>query len=136
VRWVWSPAGNAGLEAYYPGDDIVDYVGVTVLGDPGWDANFGLPPQSFSELLGPKYDRLARYQKPIIVAELGASGTAERQAAWLEEAVSTMDRFPLIRALSYFNDVNAENNHLSSRPDWRVDALLYAGFIERYARRP
>jgi len=46
ARWVWSPVGNEGLEAYYPGDDVVDYVGVTVLGDPEWDANFALPPRS------------------------------------------------------------------------------------------
>ena len=130
VRWVWSPAGNAGLEAFYPGDDVVDYVGVTILGDPGWDANFALPPQSFTELLEPKYSRLAIYQKPIIVAELGVSGTPERQALWLEEAARSVDHFPLVRALSYFNDVNAENNRLSSRPDWRVQPGIFLAFVD------
>jgi cellulose synthase (UDP-forming) len=128
VRWVWSPVGNAGLEAYYPGDDVVNYVGVTVLGDEGWDANFGLPSQSFAELLAPKYERLALYGKPIVVAELGVSGPPERQTAWLEDAAHTIDQFPLVRALSYFNDVNAENNHLSSRPDWRVETNVYETF--------
>ena len=33
VRFVWSPAGNANAVDYYPGEDVVDYVGVTVLGD-------------------------------------------------------------------------------------------------------
>jgi endoglucanase len=131
VRWVWSPAGNAGLEAYYPGADVVDYVGVTILGDPGWDANFALPPQSFAQLLEPKYERLAPYQKPIIVAELGVSGAPERQALWLEEAAQNVDHFPLVRALSYFNDINAENNRLSTRPDWRVDPAVYLAFVDR-----
>jgi cellulose synthase (UDP-forming) len=133
VRWVWSPVGNAGLEAYYPGDSVVDYVGVTVLGDPGWDANFGLPPQSFAQLLEPKYERLAAYGKPILVAEFGVSGPPERQQTWLQDAARSIDQFPLVRALSYFNDVNAENNHLSSRPDWRLDPSTYATFLRRTA---
>src|SRR5262249_23278448 len=32
VRFVWSPAGNANAATYYPGDDVVDYVGITALG--------------------------------------------------------------------------------------------------------
>jgi endoglucanase len=131
VRWVWSPVGNAGLEAYYPGDDVVDYVGVTVLGDPGWDANFGLAPQSFAQLLEPKYERLAGYGKPIVVAEFGVSGPPERQRAWLQGAARSIGDFPLVRAMSYFNDVNAENNHLSSRPDWRLDSSVFATFLRR-----
>jgi cellulose synthase (UDP-forming) len=133
VRWVWSPVGNVGLEAYYPGDDVVDYVGVTVLGDPGWDANFGLAPQSFAQLLEPKYERLAAYGKPIVVAEFGVSGPPERQQDWLQGAARSIGQFPLVRALSYFNDVNAENNHLSSRPDWRLGGPEYAAFLRRVA---
>jgi hypothetical protein len=33
IQWVWSPSGNAGSDVYYPGADVVDYVGMTVLGD-------------------------------------------------------------------------------------------------------
>ena len=31
ARWVWSPAGDPGAAAYFPGHDVVDYVGITVL---------------------------------------------------------------------------------------------------------
>jgi cellulose synthase (UDP-forming) len=33
VRFVWSPAGETNALDYYPGGDVVDYVGLTVLED-------------------------------------------------------------------------------------------------------
>jgi len=130
VRWVWSPAGNTGAEAFYPGDDVVDLVGMTVLGDEGWDRQFGQPPRSFEELTRPRYQLLERFGKPLIIAELGVSGTAERQERWLAEAVPALDRFPLLRAIVYFNDRNTPNNWLASQPDWTLSAAQF----ERFAR--
>ena len=43
VQWVWSPAGQGNALAYYPGDDVVDYVGLTVLGDAGMGRRARLP---------------------------------------------------------------------------------------------
>ena len=74
VRFVWSPAGNDNALDYFPGGDVVDYVGLTALADADWDAAFGLPAQSFDDIVGPRYLRLEPLGKPIIVAELGVSG--------------------------------------------------------------
>lgn len=131
VRWLWSPAGNAGALAYYPGDDVVDYVGLTVLGDAKWDALYGLPPQTFTQLLSPRYDIVKGLGKPIVICELGVSGTAEYQRAWLADAVRDVSRFPMIRAIVYFDAVNAANNHYSAQPDWRIDQLLLQDFARQ-----
>jgi cellulose synthase/poly-beta-1,6-N-acetylglucosamine synthase-like glycosyltransferase len=136
VRWVWSPAGVSGAAAFYPGDDVVDYAGLTILGDAGWDAGFGLPPQEFGELLRPKYEVVAGLGKPILLCEVGVSGTRERQARWLAGVGPALNEFPLVRGLVYFDAVNSPNPQISRRPDWRVQpeaierlaaALTWAG---------
>ena len=129
VRFVWSPAGNDNALDYYPGGDVVDYVGLTVLADAEWDAAFGLPAQSFDDILGPRYLRLEPLGKPIIVAELGVSGSAERQTEWLTTAGQSLDAYPQLRALVYFAAKNPPVNRLVVQPDWRLgpaalDALL------------
>lgn len=120
VRWVWSPSGNAGSLDYYPGDDVVDYIGVTILEDAGWDALANLPPRTFSDLMREKYRIFSTIPKPIIVAELGVSGDPSRQASWLQDAGQSLPSFPSVRALVYFDAVNALNNHMPTEPDWRV----------------
>ncbi len=67
VKWVWSPAGNDGAEAYYPGDDVVDVVGTTILYDRYW---YGDDEPAFSELAHNR-DRLFMFHKPVWIAEFG-----------------------------------------------------------------
>jgi cellulose synthase (UDP-forming) len=75
VKFVWSPAGNQGAEAYYPGDKYVDVIGSTVLYDQYWYGNY-VP--SFQQLAS---DRvwLQQYNKPVWIVEFGA-GKANRDA--------------------------------------------------------
>ena len=120
VRFVWSPAGNDNAAQYFPGTDVVDYVGVTVLEDASWDAGFGLPPQSFDQILGPRYTRLAPFGKPIIVTELGVSGSSQRQTSWLDNARSSFASYPQLRGVLYFEAPNPPVNHLPTQPDWRL----------------
>ena len=119
ARWVWSPAGQGNALAYYPGDDVVDYVGLTVLGDAGWDAELGYEPrQSMADILRPRYNTVEATQKPLIIAELGVSGTAAEQAGWLNAAAGALGEFPRLEAIVYFNDRNAANNWRGDQPDW------------------
>lgn len=129
ARFVWSPAGQPSADDYFPGDDVVDYVGLTILGDADWDAGFGLPPQSFAELLKPRYVRVQSLGKPIIIAEAGVSGTHERQSEWLAEAAQSLVQFPDVRALVYFDDRNPPVRGLATRPDWRVEPALLRHLI-------
>jgi beta-mannanase len=122
ARWVWSPAGEQGAAAFYPGDDVVDEVGLTVLGDAGWDGQLGFTTRrTLADLLQPAYAEVASLRKPIVLAEVGVSGTPDEQAAWLADGLAVMrSDFPLVRAVVYFNDRNAPNNRLSTQPDWRL----------------
>jgi beta-mannanase len=135
VRWVWSPAGEPGATAYYPGADVVDYVGLTVLGDEQWDANFGHARQSLAELLEPRYAEVAGLRKPVLVAELGVSGPPDVQQQWLEAGLADIQSgaFPLLRGLVYFGDRNAPNNRLILQPDWQISATALQNLVEQAA---
>jgi cellulose synthase (UDP-forming) len=122
AEFVWSPAGSPGADAYYPGDDVVDYVGVTVLSDAGWDTASGEPARSFTDLFGPRYAMVAGHAKPVIVAELGVSGTSEHQAEWLTQARQSYAVFPLLRGLVYFNAANPWPGTANITPNWQVNA--------------
>ncbi len=141
VRWVWSPAGNADAPRYYPGDAYVDYVGTSILGYKAWDVRFGADDAvPFHELFGGKYSTLARFGKPIIIAELGvASDTKAEQAQWLRDALADLPKYPLLAGVVYFNAVNAANQWAGDTPDWRVtpdilwqpDDLPQRSFVRR-----
>jgi len=118
VLWVWSPAGNQGAEEFWPGEEYVDFIGLTILADKNWDRQAGFPSlRSFETLLSEKY-RLSQYSKPIIIAELGVSVCPQRQT-WLKEAKSSLSRFPPLFAVIYFN---APNTHVVDgyQPNWTI----------------
>jgi endoglucanase len=121
VRWVWSPAGEPGARAYYPGDDMVDYVGLTVLGDARWDWDMGYQtPRSMADILRPRYAEVADLGKPVLLAEVGTSGTPEVQQEWLQAGLDNLRQFDRVRGVVYFDDRNAPNNHQQTEPDWRL----------------
>ena len=134
ARWVWSPAGEPGATAFYPGDDVVDYVGLTVLGDEEWDWELGFERRSFADLLAPRYAEVVRLAKPILIAELGTSGTADEQTAWLDAGLRSLAAFPSVRALIYFDDRNAPNNRRTTEPNWRVEPGQVSGLLAPVAR--
>jgi endoglucanase len=129
VRFVWSPAGNSNALDYYPGADVVDYVGVTVLEDAGWDAGWGLPPQSFDEIFGPRYQLLAPLGKPVIISEMGVSGTPDYQVSWLTSAAQSLANYPDLVAAVYFDDTNPHVNAVPTAPDWRLSGDALSAFV-------
>jgi endoglucanase len=83
----------------------------------------------------PKYPEVAVYGKPMIIAELGVSGTAAHQQEWLTSAARALVDFPNIRIISYYDSVNAPNNHMATQPDWRISPAAFAEF-ERAVQAP
>lgn len=73
VKWVWSPAGNPGAEAYYPGDNYADVIGTTVLYDQYW---YGDEQLNFIQL-AQKRVWLEQYNKPVWIVEFGVGQANE-----------------------------------------------------------
>jgi hypothetical protein len=107
VIWTWSPhVAYLYWETYYPGDDVVDWVATGVL-------NFGLlGPQwaqwwSFQEIFGSKYDKLAAFGKPIMIAEFGSLAVGGDRVGWYRDALTRMPaKYPAVKAILFFNVKN------------------------------
>ncbi|WP_209425064.1 glycosyl hydrolase [Pararhodobacter sp. SW119] len=121
ISIMWSPLGEEGMQDYWPGADYVDLVGLSVFGyQPADRAWFGRD-RTFSEILEPRYARAVPFGRPIVVAELGYSGTTDYVAAWEAEVRAVGDRFPDLVGVVLFNypEVYPWPDGLG-QPDWRV----------------
>ena len=120
VVWVWSPhVAYDYWDLYYPGDAHVDWVATGVL-------NYGPIARwsqwwSFDEIFGSKYERLAAFGKPIMVAELGSLAVGGDRAAWYAQALDSMPlKYPAVRAVLFFNAGN-DQTVTQQKVDWRIE---------------
>jgi beta-mannanase len=114
VRWVFAPTNQVQLtfESYYPGDDLVDIVGVSAYNDgfcpstldPFWDS----PQEAFGFALQELHAMAP--DKPIFITRLGTTAyTAKKQTnntakdQWLRDAYSYVATDPSVRAILYDN---------------------------------
>lgn len=130
AQFVWSP-NYMGFPSrdwnvipnYYPGDQYVDWVGVSGFNwygvpgqDPNWrtfDSLFVNPLPDLSMGVLPYFH--CNYAKPIVLTEFGTvegPGGDRTKAAWVADAYERMLDFPYIRAAVWFND------YANSSPDY------------------
>ena len=130
AKFMWSPKGNEGLEAFYPGDDVVDIVGLSVFGYQPYDRGTTGRDQTFAERLAPGYGRVMNYGKPIMVAELGYEGDGTYAASWAASVAERHAEFPRLTAVVYFNDREIYDWPQGyGRPDWRVVRETISGQV-------
>lgn len=121
AKFMWSPKGLANLADFYPGDDVVDEVGLSVFGLQQYDNDKFGHDRTFAEILKPGYDLALQFNKPIYVAELGYVGSAAYVANWARETLQPVPAFPELTGASYFNDKEvAPWPDGYGLPDWRV----------------
>lgn len=127
VLYVWSPGGNSNAPEFYPGDDYVDYVAMTLLVAEDWDKLFNAAPpypQAFETAFVPRYNRLAQFQKPVFIAEMGISYSDPKinRTPWLTAAFLNLDtqRYPLFCGWVYFNNLSAKSKELHLWPDFQI----------------
>lgn len=121
AKYMWSPEGLDNLGAYYPGDNYTDFIGLSVFGLQQFDdAEFGHD-RTFKEILKPKYDLVARYNKPIVVAEAGYVGDEAYVSDWAASLTSLDRSFPRLTAVVHFDDKEVHPwPDPYGLPDWRV----------------
>ena len=103
VIWIWSPHPAYGFfDAYYPGNDYVDWVGVGVL-------NYGTVASwsqwwSFKDIFGKHYQELSRFKKPIVLTEFGCLNVGGDRGKWFGEALSHLPQdYPALKAILFFH---------------------------------
>jgi hypothetical protein len=117
VVWVWSPhVAYEGYEWFYPGDDVVDWTATGVL-------NYGTVAHwsrwwSFDEIFGQRYDLLASFGKPIMIAEFGSLAVGGDRGAWFAQALDRLpERFPAVKGLVFFH-VEGDRTITYQALDW------------------
>jgi beta-mannanase len=121
AEYMWSPKGEEGLETFYPGDEYVDVIGLSVFGYQPYDKLEVGRDRTFVERTKPGYDRVEGFGKPVVIAELGYEGDDNYVRNWAAEANKPHAEFPAMTAVVYFNDLEVYPWPRNvGRPDWRV----------------
>lgn len=105
VRWVFAPnawsVAPYSTSEYYPGDDIVDFVGISVY-------NFGSGVSRWTSVWDSGLavlDELRSFApyKPFLITQVGSSTTGGDRDAWLSDLFQTAAWDPNVVGLVYFN---------------------------------
>ena len=126
VVFVYNPWRGDALGKYYPGDDAVDWIGLTLLnygkasGDGEW--------YDFESLYGEFHHHVLAYDKPVMLAEFGSTGYGGDAEVWLGDAFRKIEAdHPEIRGVVMFETGEDRNWATEWRPepgapgiDWRV----------------
>jgi hypothetical protein len=131
VSWVWAPnifymnARNTrnsqiqDLRALYPGDDVVNWIGLSVYNDGARH-----PWRSFSNLFGDSYTSLSAIsRKPMMIAEMGVTEEGaprgDSKADWITQTflADIPTRYPRVRLVNYFS----RDRRAFGESDYRFD---------------
>ncbi len=120
VEWVFAPGvlwgtmrAQDGIMAYYPGDSVVDIVGLDGYNF-GDDAAAGHEWQSFWDIFGQSLVAARSLGKPVWITEIGCAAD-ERKPEWLGQVLSFMDCNPCIEAMLWFDMCK------NGEPDFRFE---------------
>ena len=104
IRWVWSPAGDRKAADFWPGADYVDHIGLSIYATREWSSTTSQPGQipSLASLLNDKL-WVAKYGKPILLAEVGVSGSEGQKMAWIRDGIQQLASFSNVWAWVYFD---------------------------------
>ncbi len=139
VLWAFCPNAESvpnadwnRIAAYYPGDDVVDYLGMDGYDwgnsrstqKHGWESQR----RSFRQIFGQTRDELRRInsEKPLFVFETATVGDPEHQRMWLAEAMKACADWQ-IAGLVWF--------HASKENDWRLSresAVIFGDLVNEW----
>jgi cellulose synthase (UDP-forming) len=121
--YVWSPAGEANSNDYWPGAENVDYIGLSLYINKEFELDYYKKVRSFDEAFNERYYRFDKYGKPIIIAELGVNTD---QMAWLYNAQKNFVKYPLLKTVLYFNAIDTQGVWQNYKtPDWSIDNRIF-----------
>ena len=114
VRWVFAPnawsVGRHSMAEYYPGDDVVDLIGISVY---NFGANVGVWTGVFeSGMAAIETVRGFAPTKPYLITQIGSSTSGGDRDAWLREMFAFTATDPNVVGLIYFN--------FNKETDWKV----------------
>jgi len=143
VAWIWnvntfpkSPVtwgAEKDIAGYYPGDDVVTWVGVDHY-DFGDQADSNQDPRTPAIWLDPHYQFAVAHGKPVFLAEWGVRHTGSslsplQQTRWLNAMFDYFESHDQIKGLAYFQLQHDRRRHLEQAavPRWTDLSLRRVG---------
>jgi hypothetical protein len=123
VRWAWTPIASEGtpIAAGFPGDEFVDYVGMSGFNWGETQQAWGTGTwQTFTEIFEPMYEELQELsERPIIIAEMASAEQGGDKAEWILDSLlrQLATNFPEVRAVVWFNIVKETDWRINSSPE-------------------
>jgi hypothetical protein len=124
VRFVWalnhfSKGDGVTFTSDYPGDDLVDYVGIDGY---NWGSKASWGWQSFDTLFKEPYcAATAASSKPVLLAEVASAEEGGDKAAWVGDLFAKLDRYPRIVGFVWFDSTKYEVE-IHGTMDWAIDS--------------
>jgi beta-mannanase len=130
LKWIWSPVGNPDCFKYWPGPDYADFTGFPVYCYPEWERSYFGYVRSFSSWYDEKYEVVSQFGKPVIIVELGVSGSRDYRLYWLQEAFDLIRTRPEIETVVLFNSMDTPGAWGNiSTPDWRIEPEMLEAIL-------
>jgi hypothetical protein len=112
VAWVWAPNASAfdhpaAVEAYWPGDRYVDWIGADAYNWYGCRNRTDW--RGFGQLFGSFYDWGSKRDKPLMIPETGSTedpANPTRKRDWYVAAGGALKDMPRVRAVVFFDSSN------------------------------
>ncbi len=122
AKYIWSPDGSGYVDKYYPGKNFVDIIGLSVTADEKLDD------KTFKGLFNDKYARIKNYKQPVMITQLGVSGTPKYQREWLDEAkriILDKDLQRYLTAVIYNQDVDKSGTKYTLDPVYIIPSQYF-----------
>jgi len=112
VSWIWSinnleriDGENHEIDAYYPGDRFVDWVSTSGF---NWGNAYSWSSWRTAEpLYRDTYRALSRFDKPIMISEIGTTGVGGNARVWIRQTFQSLRRgYPRLRAVLWYDDID------------------------------
>lgn len=117
VTWLWSPnvsySGSTPLKDVYPGDDFVDWIGLSGYYGTAGTRNY----RSFDDIFTDTFNELAAITgKPIVITETGATNAQGWRERWVREMFTQLPRHPQVIGVIWFEAQKELDWRLASTP--------------------
>jgi beta-mannanase len=121
VLWVWNPHDRSFPNfswnhylAYYPGDDVVDIVGMTGYNTGNYFS--GETWREFQDIYTPLYQEYNNnFHKPLMITEFGANSFGGDKAAWVERMFQDISKFARIKVAIWWSGVDRDSEGNAAR---------------------
>jgi mannan endo-1,4-beta-mannosidase len=132
VIWVWSanatPTGPSQLASLYPGNDYVDWIGLSGYYGAGDNQAY----QPFGQIFDATIAEMRTFtRKPLVITEVGASDRAGRKAAWISDMFAQLRGHPDIIGFTW-SETMGESDWRIVTPPAAADAFAAGAADPRY----